>query len=468
MKILLSTMKELTSSSKLLVIIYTLIAIKINIIDFSLSPDEIKFLAWAKSMQWFQSPSPEYFGQLYWLLLKFISKIVPSFLYTPVAKFIFAGLLYLGFLSCIFYANTNKLKFYCLALALTSPLFYWSGKMIGPEILSISIVFFGLAFHSVNKDKLSFLLIGLAAGIKLTVLPVLIYILINKLLNNFKIRDLFLYGLLFCLGFLIANPTDNLSLILRLIETRGNASQSILPFANGLWATIINFRPNHQMTWDLIPNNNFQDITFFWFTFVLIIYGALISNRKLFISYIVFLIFHFIWIIKGNSGLGFPWYWMGLVPVTLHVFSNLNLELLIFNNKYFPKINLGIIIILCSFIQSSSIIVSQIHQKQHHKQNIVDFGEDYMCFIENYKLDNLKVMKRVGFEEESRFQLPMYEYVMQPSGENWRNTLDEDFYLLISSRFFYGETFSQNILKNRNKLLGRCGDILIYRVFSNL
>ena len=123
MKILLSTMKELTSSSKLLVIIYTLIAIKINIIDFSLSPDEIKFLAWAKSMQWFQSPSPEYFGQLYWLLLKFISKIVPSFLYTPVAKFIFAGLLYLGFLSCIFYANTNKLKFYCLALALTSPLF---------------------------------------------------------------------------------------------------------------------------------------------------------------------------------------------------------------------------------------------------------------------------------------------------------------------------------------------------------
>ena len=152
---------------------------------------KIKFLSWAKSMQWFQSPSPEYFGQLYWLLLKFISKIVPSFLYAPVAKLIFAGLLYLGFLSCIFYANTKKLKFYCLALALTSPLFYWSGKMIGPEILSISMVFFGLALHSVNKDKLSFLLIGIAAGIKLTVLPVLIYILINKLLNNFKIRDLF-------------------------------------------------------------------------------------------------------------------------------------------------------------------------------------------------------------------------------------------------------------------------------------
>jgi hypothetical protein len=467
MKILLNIIKELSSSTKLLLILYTLIAIKINFIDFSLTPDEIKFLAWAKSIQWFQTPSLEDFGQLYWLFLKSISKIVPSFLYGEVAKIIFAGLLYLGFLSCIFYANTKKTKFYCLALALTSPLFYWSGKMIGPEILSISIVFFGLALHSVNKDKLSFLLIGLAVGIKLTVLPVLIYILINKLFDHFKIRDLFIYGLLFCLGFLIANPTDNVSLITRLIETRGDASQSLLPSLK-LLLSVINFRPEHKMTWDLIPVRSFQDITFFWFTYILILFGALLTNKKLFLSYIVFLIFHFIWIIKGNGGIGFPWYWMSLVPVSLHVFSNLNLELLIFNNKYFPKINLGIIIILCSFIQSSSIIVSQIHQKQHHKQNIVDFGEDYMCFIENYKIDNLKVMKRVGFEEESRFQLPMYEYVMEPTGDKWKNTLNEDFYLLISSRFFYGDTFSQNILKNRNKLLGRCGDILIYRVFSDL
>ena len=157
MKIFLNTIKELTSSTKLLLILYTLIAIKINFIDFSLTPDEIKFLAWAKSIQWFQTPSPEDFGQLYWLFLKTISTIVPSFLYAEVAKIIFAGLLYLGLLSCVYYADTSKLKLYCIALALTSPLFYWSGKMIGPEVLSISIVFFGLALHSVNKDKLSFL-----------------------------------------------------------------------------------------------------------------------------------------------------------------------------------------------------------------------------------------------------------------------------------------------------------------------
>ena len=86
--------------------------------------------------------------------------------------------------------------------------------------------------------------------------------------------------------------------------------------------------------------------------------------------------------------------------------------------------------------------------------------------MNNYQLDDLKVMKRVGFEMESSFKLPMYEYSMKPQGGNWENTLGEDFSLLISSRFFYRSTFSQNILKNRNILLGRCGDILIFRIFS--
>ena len=465
MKIFLKTMRELTSPTKLLIILYTLIAIKINIIDFSLSPDEIKFLFMAENINWFQTPSPEYFGQLYWIFLKAISKLTPSFLYAEVAKIIFSSLLYCGLLSCIFYSNTNKIKFYCIALALTSPLFYWSGKMIGPEILSVSLVFFGLALHSVKKDKFSFLILGLAVGIKLTVLPVLIYILINKLFDHFRIRDLFLYGLLVCLGFVIANPTDNVFIITRLIETRSNTSQALWPYFKSL-LTLINFRPSHIMTWDLIPNNSFQDVTFFWFTYVLILFGSLLTNRKLFISYSIFLIFHFIWIIKGNSGFGFPWYWMSLVPVSLHVFSNLKLDLPIFNNKYFSKINLGIIIILCSFFQSSPVIFSQIDQKQYHKKNIANFGEDYLCFVNNYQLDDLKVMKRVGFEMESSFKLPMYEYSMKPQGGDWENTLGEDFYLLISSRFFYGSTFSQNILKNRNILLGRCGDILIFRIFS--
>jgi len=465
-KLFLITIKELTSSTKLLILLYGLIAIKINLIDYSLTPDEIKFLAWAKTMPWLQSPSPEYFGQIYWLLLKLISSLVPSFMFGEVAKLIFAGLLYLSFLSCIYYANTSKSKFYCVALALTSPLFYWNGKMIGPEILSISLVFFGLALYSVKKYNFSFLVIGIAIGAKFTVLPVLAYIFISKLLERIQIRILFIYGLLVCLGFLIANPTDNISLIMRLADTRGDSTKEIIPFAQTLWGLVINFRPPHIMTWDLIPNNSFQDITFFWFTFVLILFGSLLTSKRLFLSYAIFLIFHFVWIVKGNSGLGFPWYWMSLVPVTLHVFSKLNLELLIFNHRYFSKLNLGIIIILCSFVQSSSVIVSQIHQKQYQKQNIVDFGDDYLCFIQKYKLEDLKVNTKVGFAKESKFHMPLYDYVMEPVWEDWRNKTGEDFYLLISSRFFYGETFSQNILKNRNRLLGRCGDILIFRIYS--
>ena len=470
---LLKSYKELSLASKILIVIYSLIAIKINVIDYSLSPDEIKFLAWAENLPWFQSPSPEYFGQIFWFLLQVIWEITPSFVYPEIAKLIFAVLLFLAFLSTIFFSKNEKAQFYSLALALTSPLFYWNGKMIGPEILSLSLVFFGLAFHSVHKDKLSFFFIGIAVGAKLTVLPVLAYLFLNHLFNNLKFRDFLIYGLLFCLGFIIANPTDNISLILRLADSRGDVSHEILPAFLQMWKLIFTFRPDHKMTWDLILHNSFQDLTFYWFTFALILFVALISNLKLFLSYLVFLIFHFIWIIKGNSGLGFPWYWMSLVPVTLHVFSNLNLNLKIFNHRYFSSINIGIIIIICSFFLSSNAIVFQVHQKQYQKQNIVDFGEDYLCFLDNYKHENLKVMKRIGFAPPSKVQIPikvqipMYDYGMEPLWEDWKNRTGEDFYLLISSRFFYGETFAQNILKNTNKLLGRCGDILIFRVYSD-
>ncbi|MDA8691932.1 hypothetical protein N9M18_02250 [Candidatus Pseudothioglobus singularis] len=466
MKTLISSLRELSVESKILIVLYSFIAIKMNIIDFSLTPDEIKFIEWAESIQWFQTPSPEYFGQIYWFLLKLISTVTPSFLYPELAKIIFAGLLYLGLLSCIFFTKDSKSKFYCLALALTSPLFYWNGKMIGPEILSVSLVFFGLAYYSIKKYKVSFLIIGIAVGAKLTVLPVLAYIFVIELLKRTKIRDVFIYGFLIFLGFLIANPTDNFSLIMRLADTRGDSTTEIIPFAKSLWGSVFNFRPKHMMTWDLILHNNFQDITFYWFTYILILYGALLTNKRLFLSYLSFLIFHFFWIIKGNSGLGFPWYWMTLVPVTLHVFSNLNLELLIFKHRYFSKLNLGILIILCSLIQSSSTIVFQIHQKQYQKQNLVDFGDDYLCFIRDYKREDLKVLKRVGFEKESKFQFPTYDYSMEPIGDAWKNKTGKDFYLLISSRFLYGETFSQNILKNRNQLLGRCGDVLIFKIYS--
>jgi len=471
MKSLINKIPKISNSTQFLWVFYGLIAIKLHFLDFSLVPDESSFMRISKEMQWLQSPSPEYFGQLFWLLLKGISKFTPFFLFGLVAKFIFGGLLFLSFLSCIYFSEDKRRQFYCTALALTSPLFYWNGKIIGPEVFSVSLIFFALALHSKNKDKLAFLLIGLAVGVKLTVFPVLIYVLLSKFLKNFHLNSLIYCLALSCFGFFIANPTDNYSLIYRVMVVRADTSavgfqQLYLSFFD-LWGAVFNFHPDHNWTWDLSLNNSFQDLAFSWFTCFLILFSAMIFDRRLFFCYLSFLASLFIFIIKGSGG-GFPWYWMSMVPVSIHVFSHINLEQKIFNTKYFSTINLGLVIILCSFLQSSPVIVAEIHQKQYQKQNITDFGKDYTCFKNSFKKDDLEIVTRVSLEPRfyisSRIgSIPMYD---KYSVDN-ATIFVKDFYLLISSRFLYADTPSQNILKNKNKLLGRCGDILIFRIFSS-
>ena len=64
----------------IIIIIYIILLFKISVIDYSLVPDELKFIEISKTTKWFQAPSPEIFGQLFWLILKIFQTLFPSFL----------------------------------------------------------------------------------------------------------------------------------------------------------------------------------------------------------------------------------------------------------------------------------------------------------------------------------------------------------------------------------------------------
>jgi hypothetical protein len=152
--------------------------------------------------------------------------------------------------------------------------------------------------------------------------------------------------------------------------------------------------------------------------------------------------------------MGFPWYWTSILPVTLFVFSQLNLiQQLTSGGKFISPINIGAAIIGVSFTTSLPIIVTSIYQKDRQKNINANFARDMICVRKNYGSEELPIVKRVDF----RFSMDRYDFDIP---------LYYDGYLfVISDRFFQSnDDIIIGALKRPNKYLGRCGNLLIFRL----
>ena len=111
------------------------------------------------------------FGYIYWLFGHLISLLsnnfrnilrILSLLSICISAFIYEKSL----------KGSSLIKISLLAVFLTTPFFWYGGKLITPEFYIFPIIFYSyFLFLEKNKKNLAFCLSGLAAGIKLSALP---------------------------------------------------------------------------------------------------------------------------------------------------------------------------------------------------------------------------------------------------------------------------------------------------------
>lgn len=435
--------------------IYLLIFIRLNYFDYSLVQDEINFLQFSKGMSWFSSPPREYFGQMFWTLLKALDFVSLGVFFAPLSKVFFSSLILASLLLSIGFARDGDNNKYVIFFALTSPFFYWSGKVIGPEVLSTFFIFLSLAALGSEKKYLSFLLVGAAVGVKLSAFPALIFLLTIFLLSEqSRLRNCLACLALSLVGFLLMNPTDFFGVFGRLasrVQTQ-NLDQ-LLSIPTYFFGSL--FEINElKFTWDLIPNTSFQDLSFGSVTLILILLALIMERSKYFFPYLLFLFFQIAWVLFGNSGQGFPWYWTSILPITIYVFSHLNLQLeLIRGVKKLPPLTLGAAIIAISFTISIPTIIASIYQKDRQKSINANYANDIACIRKNYGASGLPIVKRVDF----RVSMDRYDYDIP----NYQG----GYLLVISDRFFQSnDEIIIGPLKTPNRYLGKCGNLLAFQL----
>lgn len=417
--------------------------------------DEINFLQFSKGMSWFSSPSREYFGQMFWALLKALDFISPAIFFAPLSKVLFSSLILASLLLSIGFTRDGDNKNYVTFFALTSPFFYWSGKVVGPEILSTFFIFLSLAALRSDKKYLSFLFVGAAVGIKVSAFPVLIFLLMIFLLNEkSRSRNLLECLALSLVGFILMNPTDLFDVFGRLASRvkMQNLDKS-LSFPTYFFCSLLDIN-QLKYTWDLIPNTSFQDLSFDSVTLILILLALIMERSKYFFPYLLFLFFQIAWVLFGSGGQGFPWYWTSILPVTIYVFSHLSLQPeLVKVAKNFPPLTLGAAIIVISFTASMPTIIASIYQKDRQKSINANYAKDIACIRKNYGAVGLPIVKRVDF----KVSMDRYDYDVP----NYQG----GYLLVISDRFFQSnDEIIVGPLKNPNRYLGRCGNLLAFHL----
>ena len=163
------------------------------------------------SQIWY-TPNHLNYGSIYWIFFGLINNLFVIRLISVVAILSIMVLIFMVYKRI--YNNCEEKIYYAILIWLASPFAWFSGKIIGPEILSLAIGAWGCYIVILNKKNIRFIgvtLIGISTGIKLNNIIFFVFIssfllVGRKVKIRIKIKELFIYVCTFVIGFIIANP----------------------------------------------------------------------------------------------------------------------------------------------------------------------------------------------------------------------------------------------------------------------
>lgn len=239
-----------------------------NYFSPKLVPDEVWFLKVAGNFSklyslpfsYFQIPSELLYGSFYWLLQMACFRAaelfgIPEYLsYLPIRTAAFICIL-LPIL-CIFLVKDTGQRPYsrwpALFIWLALPVAWWTGKISGPETFSYCVALTGIYFYDTGCRTQTWLptlfgglLCGLAAGIKLSAVPLILggAILTLKWRAKFRYHCIFLFGAI--AGVFFGNPH---------LHSEGTMKLSL---ANLTRKQVMVVLWNDEWLWDAVYNGGF-------------------------------------------------------------------------------------------------------------------------------------------------------------------------------------------------------------------
>lgn len=184
----------------LLTLVYVAVLASVYLTYWALTPDEVWFFGDS-----FEVPLSEVFGrgahlgygQIYWIFLALIDD--------PLLVRIVAFLSFLTIPAVFWINSTAHSRPLALCAWVVMPLAWWSGKISGPEIFSVSIGLLGVWAICRQKVVLGGMLVGIAIGIKISALPIALFAFFPLLKSRSVKSTLFAIAFVIA-GFAVANP----------------------------------------------------------------------------------------------------------------------------------------------------------------------------------------------------------------------------------------------------------------------
>lgn len=421
----------------------------------SFIPDEGAFFNESVRFHLFQRSAPPFnYGSVYWEILHLLGGITAIRL-VFLFLFLAAPLLLLSSLENPFQRILG------LLLYLSFPAAFWTGKLIGPEILSFFLI--SLAINLRKNLKYAALCVGLSIGIKITFAPFALYfLLILMLLERISIKGIITFLTYLLIGFYLANPV-NLDLYLaNIFRETGIYTTSVFT-----WSNFSHIFLEESWTWDNVLKTSFSNFICHPILLAVFILGICLQSWRMAVALLAFLGISFAMILRSD---GYVWYFFSVIPTLIFALSVLhvrrNKDAAIYQSKYCFQIrlvaaSLVVFVVLANYYLNINISVRQSYEKWTQIQTLDQFP--VACIrqqVRSYQPEHIVVMSEFGKE----IYIPEIQTIPISIGYGARFDLNKRSMWMIGSRLIANPYHLDTVIPTdvSFKKLAICNNIFIF------
>jgi hypothetical protein len=387
----------------ILLIIYISFQVFIFANTLSMVPDELNYIGVSHGFSLLdRQPPPIDYGSIYWFLLKIfhykilIRLVFLLFFITPVLL-----------IPILIEDKIGRLIYFLLYISF--PYAFWTGKLVGPEILIVFICTLSLLCLKYRKLKLSNVLLGLGLGIKITIVPfILFYYLLLILKVIVPAKKFPIYILYFALGLWLSNPL-NIDLYLMHLTSSSNVSGDI---SSGILNKISLEKIGANLfslnwAWDNVMLGSFSQMFLNPLLLVILTFVLFQKNNKL--NIIIFYAFFVVSIILTSStNTMYVWYWFPFIPALIVCFSDYKISCI---NSGKTRALIFLLVLIVGFNSYKNIIYTsrQISEKMSSIEFYRGLNETEACLRNSIpNIESKVIINKLDFGYRTKKLFPTH------------------------------------------------------------
>ncbi len=415
----------------------------------AVTSDEVINFEISREFNFFQTNvPPANTGAIFWMFLGFFPNIAS-------ARIFFFALFAISVYLIIEVGKTAKKEsLFLLLLWMSMPFAFWTGKLLSPEIPLLFLTSLSLTLFP-TKKKFSFVIIGIAVGIKLSAVPVLVFFLLTELKRR-EILKCFGYLSVALTTFALTNIFNLKRFLQSLLTNPENRSTA------GSMTRLGEILVGKGQSWDSVQLGSFGH----FFIHPALVFTLLIIGMTMRVKNTLSLLLTLLTstLLIWNSRDGFGWYWLPIVPLIIRYFSDVYKQL---HQQNYLKKFLTVALVLIPIANSIYNIGSTQNAIGEKIQHIRTLNEaDQRCLIEFLKDETDTNVFSIG---DFGLEIPKIKTLKHKVIEGQFEVIKKDMpsgFIIISNRLMRNEYFLKPILESKRQVIvmEQCESVFILQV----